>query len=296
MTERPCPNCGEPSPGRYCPACGQRQGGIPTLREWLSEVIDELLLVESRLPRTLRAVIWPPGYITREWWEGKRVSFVSPVRLYLLAAVPFFFFLAQRTLRRPLAGDDLLGLAVAVSYLESRPEAYNEPLGPLPAERANDSVARAQWRAEFERRREENEAISGATDRTIREGIRNLFGILPIAVGVVMVPLLAVLLAAGAGGAHRFVARIVFSLHLHAIGYVLVMLGWLMGAGAAVGLGVSGIYLAMARRRVLGESWTAAALVGVTLPVVYLALFLTIYVGVVQGLAWAAPWWVFAKA
>lgn len=38
----------------------------------------------------IKSLAWPPGELTLEWSRGRRAHFVSPVRLYLAAAVVFF--------------------------------------------------------------------------------------------------------------------------------------------------------------------------------------------------------------
>ena len=53
-----------------------------------------MLLVEGRLPQTL-ATLAIPGKLTQEWLGGRRSRFVSPLRLYLLTAIPFFFELGS---------------------------------------------------------------------------------------------------------------------------------------------------------------------------------------------------------
>lgn len=292
MSGARCPNCNAEVTGRYCSQCGQRQGDIPNLREWLSELLDEVLGLESRLPRTLATLVWPPGRLTREWWSGRRASQVSPLRLYLVAAVPFFFFLAQRTVGHD--STSLLADMVTIGYLTANPMPAGEPaMAPLPPELRNDSAARAKWQREYQRRRAENKAVHEASNREIRGGVRNVFGVLPIVVGLVMVPLLAVI----SGGGHRkFVAKLVFSLHLHTVGYTALMLSWLVGGGTLGGLGAAALYLGVARRNAFGDSRLAATLNGIAIPAVYLAMFMVLYVGFVGGMSELAPSWIFTKA
>ena len=86
-----CPNCGQAGPDRFCPSCGQKQGDLlPTVREVIRDAFSEALEIDGKLPRTLRALAWPPGQLTTEWLLGRRASFVSPLRLYVVAALVFF--------------------------------------------------------------------------------------------------------------------------------------------------------------------------------------------------------------
>lgn len=89
--ESRCPNCGSLAAGPFCSQCGQEQGDLfPTIRDWFSETLAELFAAEGRLPRTIVALFWPPGRLTQEWYDGRRAQFVSPLRLYLAAALLFF--------------------------------------------------------------------------------------------------------------------------------------------------------------------------------------------------------------
>lgn len=40
------------------------------------------------------ALLFRPGFLTQEYFEGRRASFVPPLRLYLIASVTFFFLIS----------------------------------------------------------------------------------------------------------------------------------------------------------------------------------------------------------
>jgi hypothetical protein len=91
MTARACPNCGAAAASAYCPQCGQqRRAQAYSLRDWAGEVIDDLFLVNRRLPHTLRLLFTRPGELTQEWSRGRRARYIAPFRLYLLSAFLFF--------------------------------------------------------------------------------------------------------------------------------------------------------------------------------------------------------------
>lgn len=79
-----------------------------SVRELAATAADDLLSWDSRLLRTVRALMLRPGHLTREYLAGRRVDHVPPFRLYLLASAVnlglaaaigdrshFFFFTAQ---------------------------------------------------------------------------------------------------------------------------------------------------------------------------------------------------------
>jgi hypothetical protein len=93
--EGPCPNCGAPLGERYCGHCGQRVAALrPTLHELLHEAFHELFHVDGKVLRTVGLLLFRPGQLTREFFEGKRARSVTPIRLYLLASVLFFGLIA----------------------------------------------------------------------------------------------------------------------------------------------------------------------------------------------------------
>ncbi len=87
----PCLNCGTNIQLAYCPECGQPElDSDPSLREFLHELAEELLHWDGKLARTLRLLIVRPGALTREYLAGRRVRYISPLRLYLACSVLFF--------------------------------------------------------------------------------------------------------------------------------------------------------------------------------------------------------------
>jgi hypothetical protein len=86
-----CDNCGAPVPGRYCSACGQRlEPPVHSLWHFTRVATEDLTHADSRLWRTLTALLFKPGRLTREFLAGRRARYLPPVRLYLVLSVLFF--------------------------------------------------------------------------------------------------------------------------------------------------------------------------------------------------------------
>jgi hypothetical protein len=95
VSAEPCPNCGNSTPGNYCPECGQRRGERwITLRRMLAEVIEDQLSLNAALPRTLRALLFHPGFLSAEYLAGRIQRYIPPFRLYLATSVVFFLLLS----------------------------------------------------------------------------------------------------------------------------------------------------------------------------------------------------------
>ena len=86
-----CPNCGALRAGSYCAACGQKAMPMaPTLSYFAHELTHELLHVDGKIFRSLRLLLARPGLLTQEIFAGRRASYVSPIRLYLIASILAF--------------------------------------------------------------------------------------------------------------------------------------------------------------------------------------------------------------
>jgi len=91
LQEQLCANCGSPVPETFCGVCGQRHGKrLVSVRRMLKDLLDDQLLVNSALPRTLHALVLRPGMLTREYAAGRIVRYIAPFRLYLVSSLVFF--------------------------------------------------------------------------------------------------------------------------------------------------------------------------------------------------------------
>jgi hypothetical protein len=86
-----CRNCGAPAPGTYCPACGQEtQARLPKFTQFLREAAGRYVALDGRLWRTLAALVFRPGFLTREYLAGRRRRYIRPARLFLVASLLLF--------------------------------------------------------------------------------------------------------------------------------------------------------------------------------------------------------------
>lgn len=98
---RSCANCGTPLAGKYCAECGQRHHEQPVHHFWhfVRETTEDLTHADSRLWQTLIALLFRPGFLTREFLEGRRVRYLPPIRLYLVVSVIFFIIAGLQSQR-----------------------------------------------------------------------------------------------------------------------------------------------------------------------------------------------------
>jgi len=102
---RVCANCGAALDGEYCAACGQRhEPHLHTVAHFAAEAFESISHADSRLWKTLWYLVSRPGFLTREFFEGRRVRYLPPFRLYLVISV--VFFLALGAPEGPMIIDD----------------------------------------------------------------------------------------------------------------------------------------------------------------------------------------------
>ena len=94
--ERPplthCENCGAQLTGKYCSFCGQAAIDYRrSFRHVVIDVLDSFLNWDSKFFATIALLIVKPWRLTNEFVAGRRVRYVHPLRLYLLASILFFF-------------------------------------------------------------------------------------------------------------------------------------------------------------------------------------------------------------
>jgi hypothetical protein len=293
--DRPCLNCGDPTPGNYCRTCGQRKVDVHvSLPRLLLEALDDQFSINSALPRTLGALLARPGHLTREYMGGRIVRYIPPFRLYLITSVLFFLALSLiPELRHPTVhlGDTTVSLGAPDSARQAAPAPAPPPSvargsrpGPLtppprpPAPAGNwikgrmdsgnatlDSIANA--RLDHFRRMEPSEAV--------REVLSGFLGAVPRMM-FVLLPLFALVLKLLYVGTGRFyVEHFVFALHVHASAFViyLAMIGLSPWPGATAGLLCwLMLYLYLAMKKVYAQGWIVTGLKYGLLGSVYLLL------------------------
>jgi hypothetical protein len=88
-----CENCGAPVVGRYCGNCGQRlEAPVHSLWHFTQVAAEDMTHADSRLWRTVAALLFSPGFLTREFLAGRRARYLPPVRLYLVLSLVFFLW------------------------------------------------------------------------------------------------------------------------------------------------------------------------------------------------------------
>lgn len=90
-----CFSCGEKMNGVYCYACGNKNDNYRrSIWSLGAELFSSLTAFEGRIWRSLRSLILKPGQMSREFSDGARQKWTSPIRLYLATSLLLFGYVA----------------------------------------------------------------------------------------------------------------------------------------------------------------------------------------------------------
>lgn len=89
-----CSDCGAETSGNFCANCGQPTHVHRSLLHLGEELLHGVMHFDARIWRTLPLLWLNPGRLTREWVEGKRTRFVSPLAIFLFTLFVMFFALS----------------------------------------------------------------------------------------------------------------------------------------------------------------------------------------------------------
>jgi RNA polymerase subunit RPABC4/transcription elongation factor Spt4 len=90
-----CQNCQYPLLDTYnfCPHCGQDNSDkLVPFSTLVTEFFGNLIGYDSKFSRTIKPFLFKPGELTNEFIQGRRASYMHPLRLYFI--ISFFYFFA----------------------------------------------------------------------------------------------------------------------------------------------------------------------------------------------------------
>ncbi len=89
-----CANCGTPLQGEFCHVCGQSiHSVLKPVHGMLEDTVDLVLNVDGRVIHTLPPLFLRPGFLTLEFFAGRRTRYLAPFRLMFALCLLAFFVL-----------------------------------------------------------------------------------------------------------------------------------------------------------------------------------------------------------
>jgi hypothetical protein len=91
-----CSNCLTAVQGAYCAYCGQKHHSpIRQFSQVIGELFNDILNFDAKLLNTMKPLMFRPGFLSREYFAGRRVRYVSPLKLYFFLSIIAFFLIQQ---------------------------------------------------------------------------------------------------------------------------------------------------------------------------------------------------------
>lgn len=95
-----CASCGATLKGDYCRKCGEKKI-VPerdfSVKKFVNQTLWHFVHVDSKLLKSCWLLFSKPGFLTAEWVAGRRVGYMKPLQLFIVASVLFYFFLPTTT-------------------------------------------------------------------------------------------------------------------------------------------------------------------------------------------------------
>ena len=289
-----CRNCGADAPGAYCPSCGQETTiGLPKATTFLREAAGRYVAFDGRMWRTLFALAFRPGFLTREYLAGRRKRYVRPSRLVLVLAIVLFAvarFFAEPDGMVRVGAEKPADAASKTAVVEMDDEPITIGVGRSgvrfdPA--LNVSLSGIGVLGErFERHIAAFNKLD--RDQKVREVVNGMLRFGPYAL-IAMLPafaLLVQLLYLGRARRYperprRYAEHLVYGAHSHAfvaLAVVLMMLAPFAWLTVLIALGAIG-WLFASMHAVYSGRWSGTILRGIVVTIVYAVLFVVAVLG-----------------
>ncbi len=87
-----CPSCGASPMQRYCGQCGEKRISRHdlSLRHYATEFLEIITHLDSRILRATWELVRHPGGLSASHFDGRRVRYVTPLRLFVVLSVVYF--------------------------------------------------------------------------------------------------------------------------------------------------------------------------------------------------------------
>lgn len=128
-----CANCGAAMQGEFCHECGQSiHSVLKPMHHMVEETLETVLHIDGRIVHTLPPLLLKPGFLTLEYFAGRRVRYIAPFRLmFVLCLLSFFVFhlaVDQISGKMPANGRPLLNVDSRAIETAASPAGVREAL------------------------------------------------------------------------------------------------------------------------------------------------------------------------
>lgn len=190
------------------------------MAELAGDLLDDLFNLDSRLWRSVAPLLFRPGFLTAEYLAGKRARYLPPFRMYLVFSLTFFALSSLFGGELRLAADaDEIAPNQAAELAGGAP-ATEVAVSDLGCAELADAVP-AQWRDEVSSACASIAQDSGGFGAAVRNNVPTMmFLLIPVVAAIMKLiyPLTG----------RRYIEHLVFCLHVHALFFLVLTLGFIL--------------------------------------------------------------------
>ncbi len=163
--EKNCLNCGTIVAGKYCQSCGQENAEPKdTVLGLIQHFVYDITHFDGMFFSSLKMLLFRPGMLTRKYMEGKRASYLNPIKMYVFTSAIFFlifftFLNPVKSLKDDSASSKIAGLKEVREDLLMVRDSAGKPFNADAMEKAiletDSTISALNRKAEEERENEE---------------------------------------------------------------------------------------------------------------------------------------------
>jgi DNA-directed RNA polymerase subunit RPC12/RpoP len=94
LTTHVCKSCGNSFTGNYCNQCGERvlTKADRSFQKLATQIFSALTLADNKFASTLWLMVKNPGFISKEFTEGRTVKYMRPISIFFVLNLVYFLF------------------------------------------------------------------------------------------------------------------------------------------------------------------------------------------------------------
>ena len=259
-----CGNCSTALLGKFCHECGQRHFAyIRPLPEALRVLAASWFSFDNKTLRSVALMLRKPGALTCAYISGKRASFSSPLRMYLLASLLFFYLLG-------ISNNTMVG---ETNKQSAAPPAAPEKIS-MPEQSAG-TLSAGFWSRLENKTRENPHQLK----QRIMKALSYMF--------FVLMPLFALLLKWFLKRNNKlYFEHLIFSIHVHVFGFLFMSAYLIFFRTTGLSIPFESwvisialmVYVLLAMLHVYGMGWWVAIIRLMSILAVYVFIFMIVMI------------------
>jgi hypothetical protein len=180
--EKNCLNCGAEVLGRFCQNCGQENvEQRDNFFHMVGHFISDYLHFDSKFFRSLIPLITKPGFLTKEYWDGRRTRYIPPLRLFFFVTIlfvlmtSFFYNRFGQRLKDAIVHSDPIVVSDEATRVMTMPDTAK-----IYVPQWKRTVTAKKLREELEGERRRFDKIQGGFDLVFKNFKYVMFFLLPV--------------------------------------------------------------------------------------------------------------------